>query len=101
VPVQLVPEGTPGAAVVAVKRVEELGFYNLGRDQLAEKVGLTGPKTTAMIRFLKLKSDSDSYKEITIGKSKFDRYSQKAISTIKEALTQHDISEIWKTHGIR
>jgi hypothetical protein len=99
--VQLVPEGTPGAAIVAVKRVEELGFYNLGRDQLADKVGLTGPKTTAMIRFLKLKSDPESYKEITIGKSKFDRYSQKAISTIREALTQHTISEIWKTHGIR
>ena len=32
-PVQLVPEGTPGAAVVAVKRVDDLGFYNLGRDQ--------------------------------------------------------------------
>src|SRR5262249_53310509 len=101
VPVQLVPEGTPGAAVVAVKRVEELGFYNLGRDQLAEKVGLTGPKTTAMIRFLKLKEDTDSYKQISIGKSKFDRYSQKAISAIQEALKAHDIDEIWKTHGIR
>jgi hypothetical protein len=58
VPVQLVPEGMPGATVVAVKRVEELGFYNLGRDQLAKKVGLTGPKTTAVIRFLKLKEDA-------------------------------------------
>ena len=100
VPVQLVPEGTPGAAVVAVKRVEELGFYNLGRDQLAEKVGLTGPKTTAVIRFLKLKEDPDSYKQISIGKSKFDRYSQKAISEIKKALEEHNIHQIWKTHGI-
>jgi hypothetical protein len=101
VPVQLVPEGTPGATVVAVKRVEELGFYNLGRDQLAKKVGLTGPKTTAVIRFLKLKEDAESYKQISIGKSKFDRYSQKAISAIQEALKKHDIDQIWKTHGIR
>ena len=100
-PVQLVPEGTPGATVVAVKRVEELGFYNLGRDQLAKKVGLTGPKTTAVIRFLKLKQDAESYKQISIGKSKFDRYSQKAISAIQEALKKHDIDQIWKTHGIR
>ena len=49
IPVQLVPEGTPGATVVAVKRVDELGFYNLGRDALAEKVGLTGPKTTVRV----------------------------------------------------
>jgi hypothetical protein len=100
-PVQLVPEGTPGAAVVAVKRVEELGFYNLGRDQLAKKVELTGPKTTAIIRFLKLKADADCYKQISIGKSKFDRYSQKAISAIMEALKDHDINQIWQTHGIR
>jgi hypothetical protein len=100
-PVQLVPEGTPGAAVVAVKRTDELGFYNLGRDQLAHHVGLTGPKTTAMIRYLKLKEDADCYKQILMGKSKFDRYSQKAIHAIKHALEKHDIVEIWQTHGIR
>ncbi len=49
VPVQVVPEGTPGAHVVALKRVNELDYYNLGRDQLAMKVGLTGPKTSAVI----------------------------------------------------
>src|SRR5439155_10572775 len=40
-PITLVPEGTPGATVVAVKRVDDLGFYNLGHFQLAEKVGLS------------------------------------------------------------
>jgi hypothetical protein len=99
-PVQLVPEGTPGAAVVAVKRVDDLGFYNLGRDQLARKVGLSGPRTTAMIRFLKLKEDKETYKQVTIGKSKFDRYSQKAIIAIENALKSHSIDDIWKTHGI-
>jgi hypothetical protein len=100
-PVQIVPEGTPGAAVVALKRVDELGFYSLGRDQLAEKVGLSGPKTTAAIRFLKLKNDPDCYKQITIGKTKFDRYLQKAMSVIKEGLASHTIDEIWHKHGIR
>jgi hypothetical protein len=87
--------------VVALKRVDELGFYNLGRDQLAEKVGLSGPKTTAVIRFLKLKNDPDCYKQITIGRTKFDRYSQKAMSAIKEGLASHTIDEIWLKHGIR
>lgn len=101
VPVQLVPEGTPGATVVAVKRVEELGFYNLGRDQLAEKVGLSGPKTTAVIRYLNLKKDPECYKQISIGQSKFDRYSQKTIGVIKKTLENESIEKIWKTHGIR
>src|SRR5690606_7153654 len=39
VPVTVVPEGTPGAGVVAIKRVNELDFYNLGRNQLARKIG--------------------------------------------------------------
>jgi hypothetical protein len=101
IPVQLVPEGTPGATVVAVKRVDDLSFYNLGRDQLAAKVGLSRPRTTAAIRFLKLKDDSETYKQVTIGKSKFDRYSQKAISAIQDALKKHSMDQIWKTHGIR
>jgi hypothetical protein len=99
-PVQLVAEGTPGAAVVAVKRVDELGFYNLGRDQLAKTVGLSGPKTTAVIRFLRLQSDSECYKEVCIGKSRFGRYSQKAIARIKKAVEEHKIERIWAEHGV-
>ena len=34
IPIQLVAEGTPGASVVAVKRVNELDFYSLGAKQL-------------------------------------------------------------------
>lgn len=100
-PVHLVPEGTPGAAVVAVKRVDELSFYSLGRDQLAKKVGLSGPKTTAVIRFLGLQKDRDAYKDFVVGKSKFGRYSQKAIKAIQDALAKPGIDEIWHSHGIK
>src|SRR5439155_23754150 len=54
IPVVLVPEGTPGASVVAVKRVSELGFYNLGATDVARHVGLTTNKAVAAIRMLKL-----------------------------------------------
>jgi len=74
-PVQLVPEGTPGAAVIAVKRVSDLSFYSLGRDQIAAKVGLSGPKTTAAIRFTDLQKDQECFREFKIGKTKFRRYS--------------------------
>src|ERR1051326_8416364 len=100
-PVQLVKEGTPGATVVAVKRVDELGFYSLGRDDLAKKVCLSGPKTTAVIRFLKLHTDSECYKQFTVGSSRFDRYSQKAITVIQEALKKTSVEKIWQPHGIR
>lgn len=99
IPVQLVPEGTPGASVVAIKRVNELDFYNLGRDQLAEHVGLSGPKTSAAIWYLKLQEDADCFKQLAIGKSKFNRYSQKAIDRIREALINTPIEEMWKKYA--
>ncbi|GCD79005.1 DUF3644 domain-containing protein [Schleiferia thermophila] len=95
VPVTLVPEGTPGAGVVAIKRVNELEFYSLGRDQLAKNLGLTGPKTTAAIKYFRIKEDPECYKQIKIGKVLFDRYSQKAIEKIKEGLKTKTIEEIW------
>lgn len=95
-PIHLVAEGTPGAHVVAVKRVDELGFYNLGAKQLAEKVGLTMPKAVAVVDHLGLRGDQEFCKEIKIGKAIFKRYSLKAVERIKEALEKESAEEIWK-----
>ncbi len=95
IPIHLVKEGTPGASVVAVKRVDELGFYNLGAKQLAEKLGLTMPKTVAIVDYLGMREDPECYKEFRIGKTKFKRYSQKAIQRIKDALKKETAEEIW------
>ena len=101
VPTTLVPEGTVGASVVAVKRVNELDYYSLSRDGLASKVGLTGPKTTALIRFLGLEDDPEYFKRVVLGKSPFKRYSPKAIGRMKDALEEVSINEVWRTHRPR
>lgn len=95
IPIRLVAEGTPGASVVAVKRVDELGFYNLGATQLAEKVGLTMPKAVAVVDHLGLRDDQDCYKEFKIGKTAHKRYSQRAAEKIKEALKKESADDIW------
>jgi hypothetical protein len=95
IPIQLVAEGTPGASVVAVKRVDELGFYNFGAKELAEKVGLTIPKAIAVVDYLGLRDNQDFHKEIRIGKVAFKRYSQKAIDAIRDALKKESAEEIW------
>lgn len=95
VPITVVPEGTPGAGVVAIKRVNELDFYNFGRDALAKKLSLTGPKTTEAIKYFKIKEDQDCFKQIKVGKSLFDRYSSKAIDKIKEGLKSTSIEDVW------
>lgn len=98
IPVTLVPEGTPDAGVVGVKRVDELGFYNLGHRELARKVGLTTSKTTAAIRILGLKEDPDCYKEFKIGATRHQRYSQNAVHGIRELLKVKTPDEIWKDY---
>ncbi|HEC88905.1 MAG TPA: hypothetical protein ENI52_06285 [Thermoplasmata archaeon] len=95
IPIHVVPEGTPGAMVVGIKRVNELSFYSMGRDDLAKKLGLTGPKTTATIWYFKICDDPECYKQIKIGKLRFKRYSPKAIKVIKEGLKDISIEEIW------
>ena len=66
-----------------------------------EKVGLSAPKTSAVVWFLDLQSDPDSFKEIRIGGSRFKRYSQKAIDRIIEAKASNDVDDIWEQFRTR
>lgn len=99
IPIQLVPEGTPDASVVAVRRVDELEFYNLGAKQLAERVGLSVPRTLAIVNYLGMPGDTDCYKEIKIGGSLFKRYSPKAVDAIRALLKKQGAEEIWSKRG--
>lgn len=94
-PIQVVPEGTPGASVVAIKRVNELDFYSLGATQLAEKVGLTTPKVIAVVDHRGLRDREECYKELRIGRAIFKRYSPRAIEAVKQALQEESVGEIW------
>ncbi|MBN2140969.1 MAG: hypothetical protein JW718_08185 [Desulfovibrionaceae bacterium] len=95
IPIHLVPEGTPGAYTVAVKRIDELGFYNLGAKQLAENLELTMSKVIAIVDHLGMRGDSECYKEFRIGSVLHKRYSQKAIDRIKAALENETVDDIW------
>ncbi|MCR4310365.1 MAG: hypothetical protein NUW14_10190 [Deltaproteobacteria bacterium] len=99
IPIHLVPEGTHGGAVVAVKRVNELDFYSLGAKQLADKIGLTMPKAFAVVHHLGIRSKPECYKEFKIGSAAFKRYSPKAMDEIKDALKSISADEIWAQHS--
>jgi hypothetical protein len=73
IPTHLVPETAPNAAVVAVKRVNELDYYCFGRDQVAERILQSRSMTTALIWHARLKGDPDCHRQIRIGRSVFDR----------------------------
>ncbi len=58
--VHLVPEGTPGAMIVSVKRVNELAFYSLGLKELAEKLKISQPRMLALVKHLNLQGSSEA-----------------------------------------
>lgn len=98
-PVHLVPEGTPGAMVVAIKRVDEFGFYSLGLYDLAQKIGITAPKCLALIRHHKLQDDKEFFKEIKVGSVILRRYSSKALDMLmKNKPTEEQFKSIWAQH---
>lgn len=101
IPIHVVAEGTPGASVVAVKRVNELDFYSLGAKQLAEKLKLTMPKVVAIVDYLNVRKNPECYKEFKIGSQLHKRYSPKAIDAIKEALKKESAEEIWRKRSMR
>ena len=94
----MVPEGTAGAEVIAVKKVNETGFYSLSHHQVAEQVGLSQPKATAVIRYLKIKEDGECFRCFQFGKTKINRYSTKAVEKIKAALPQLDMDAVWTAY---
>jgi hypothetical protein len=96
--VQVVPEGTPGATVLAVKRVNELDYYSLGLHDLAKKLGLGSNKALAVVRHLKLQDDSECFREVKVGSQTFKRYSAKALDAAKKALPTLDMEAVWAKH---
>jgi hypothetical protein len=94
--VHLVPEGTPGATVMAVKRVNELSFYCFGLKQLSEKLGISSPKLLAVIKALKFQEDEEYFKIIRIGRTEHRRYSNKVIETLNKMLPEINVDDMWE-----
>jgi len=93
--VHLVPEGTPGAMIVSVKRVNELDFYSLGLKELAEKLKMNQPRTLALVKHLNLQSSSEFFKIVQIGGVTFKRYSMKALDELQKAHKTVDMDKVW------
>ena len=100
-PIHLVSADTPGSSPIAFKKVDSLGYYTLGRNDLSKRLGITGTKTSALIWHLTIKEDDDCFRRVTISKSTFDRYSQRAVERLREALSTLDIDTVWTAYRAR
>lgn len=91
-------EGEESVATIAIKRVSELSYYSLSVTQLAHHLGITVPKTGALIRYLKIKQNPEYFKEIKLRSTPYEQYSQKALQHLREEVSKVNMEEVWKMH---
>lgn len=95
IPFTPVPVGTPGAAVVAIKRVNELDYYNLTFTDLCSKTKVSSNKLLAVIKELKIQEDKDAFKEIKLSTQIHKRYSPLALDILKKELPTLNLDDVW------
>jgi hypothetical protein len=99
--IHLVPEGSPDATVMAVKRVNELDFYSMGLNDLAKKLKVTAPRVLALITEDGMQGNSDYFKLVKIGKVALKRYSSEALNYLHRRVKEVDLDAVWQRHRPR
>ena len=98
-PVRIAKPDEQADGVIAIKKVSDTDFYPFSSTELARKLKLSGPKTLALVKSLRIQEDSDCFKEIVLGKSTFKRYSGNAVARLKGELPNVDIEDVWRKYG--
>ncbi|MBM4447540.1 MAG: hypothetical protein FJ023_09420 [Chloroflexi bacterium] len=102
-PVRLIREGEPDfEQATLVREVNLLDRYSMRLNDLAQSLGLTSPRTLALVRHLKLQGEPACYKEFRLSKSSiYKRYSPQALCRLREALSIVDLQKVWEKCGSR
>jgi hypothetical protein len=82
--------------VIIQKEINVFDKFNMGLSQLAHNLGLTSPKTLAMVREFKVYMDSEMYRQLEISKQKHKRYSKKALDFLRTKT--HLADDCWSKH---
>lgn len=89
--------GEPVTGTLIKQDVNLWDKYNLGRDDLAKKLGISGPKISALILELKIQDDQDCYKVLRRKSSTFKGYSKAALDRLQSAINGGvDIEDVWE-----
>jgi hypothetical protein len=82
----------------AVRELDLSKKYYLPAAKLASKLGLTGPKSTALRQHIGIDGDKDSAHEFIFGKSRFLQFSDNAVRKMRDALASEDMVAVWDAY---
>lgn len=90
------------AEALLFREINPFDRWSLRPSDVAERVGLSGPRTWALIEHLGLKEDEEFFKEIALGGDQVvPRYSQRAVERLREALEEVDMAAVWRDYQQR
>ncbi|MFP3712565.1 hypothetical protein [Puerhibacterium sp. TATVAM-FAB25] len=95
-PVRYVSDESSPAA--AIREVDLARKFYLSASDLAAKVGLTGPRSTALRRHLGIDQDPGACHVFVFDSQRIPRFSDNAYRAMKEASEQLDMAAVWDAH---
>jgi Domain of unknown function (DUF3644) len=96
VAVRIAKPGEVISGTIVKQQIDPWDVYTMSRDDLAKKLGLTGPRTHALIYELNLQGDAECYKELRKKSQVYKGYSKKALDLLRLAKNEMNIEEIWQ-----
>ena len=95
--IRVAKDGEPVVGTLIKQEVNIWDKFNMGRDDLAKKLKLSGPRTSALIVELKIQDDPECFKVLRRKSSKFKGYSKKALDLLRKAITDGlDVDVVWE-----
>ena len=99
-PVRLVRDGDGDVVdAAAVREVDLQKKFHWSPFDLADKLKISRPRATALREHLGIDKDPDCLHVFEFGSQKHPRYSDNALTRMREATANRDMDAIWKSHG--
>lgn len=95
-PVHYVADDSIPAA--AIRQIDLQNKYNRSPAELALALGLSGPRAVALRRHLGIDDDESYRHDFQFGSTRHPRYSDNALTKMREAVRYLDMDVIWKAH---
>jgi hypothetical protein len=89
----------PGEDAVGSLLKQEVNLwdkFNMSRDDFAEKLALSGPRTHALIYELAIQDDDECYRELKRKRQIFKGYSHKALDRLRDGMKTLNLDEVWQ-----
>lgn len=97
-PVRLISADDPREAA-AVREIDLQRRFPHSRQGLADKIGLSQPRSAALRSELRIDGDDECHHVFTFGQSAHHRYSDEALQRMRQAIAEGiDLERVWEEH---